>query len=223
MSKIEVKLMLFDLDGTLIDSKQDLARSINLMLRDLGRPALDQDVIASFVGDGAPVLVRRALAATDPERKEPDRELHRRALDLMREHYEREMFLTTRLYPGVAETLAHFDSKPKAVVTSKETALTERILERFGIARHFQCIIGGDALAERKPDPKPLLEAASRLGGSASEAVMVGDAENDILAGKRAGAFTCAVSYGFRSAERLIEFQPDVLIDRFDQLKDFFC
>lgn len=223
MGKIEIKLMLFDLDGTLVDSKRDLARSINLMLRDLGRPALDEQIIASFVGDGAPVLVRRALAATDPQRKEPDAELHRRALGLMREHYRRYMFLTTQLYPGVAETLAHFASKPKAVVTSKETDLTRLILERFGIAEHFQCIIGGDELAERKPDPRPVLEAARRLGGSASEAVMVGDAENDILAGRRAGAITCAVSYGFRSAERLAEFNPYALIDRFDQLMDLFC
>ncbi|HJZ68041.1 MAG TPA: HAD hydrolase-like protein, partial [Blastocatellia bacterium] len=117
---IPVNLLLFDLDGTLIDSKTDLTNSINLMLVDLGRTPLDEATVGSFVGDGVRVLVRRSLTATDPDQQPPDQELHTKGVALMHSHYSGEMLKTTRLYPQVAETLAAFGSKRKAVVTSKE-------------------------------------------------------------------------------------------------------
>ena len=215
--------MLFDLDGTLIDSRADLARSINLMLTELGRPELSEDIIASFVGDGVRVLVYRSLTATHPERRPPEEKLHKEGVALMHKHYAEQMFVTTHLYPQVAETLKFFSNKRKAVVTSKEVRFTELILERFGIAGDFDCIIGGDTLPERKPDPKPVMEAVRRLGGPAEAAVMVGDSENDVNAGRRAGVgSTCAVTYGFRAAEQLRETAPDVMIERFEQLKEFY-
>ncbi|HEY7544196.1 MAG TPA: HAD family hydrolase [Blastocatellia bacterium] len=220
---IQVELMLFDLDGTLIDSKTDLARSINLMLEELGRPGLSEDTIASFVGDGVRVLVYRSLTATHPERKPPDEFLHADGIALMHKHYADQMFATTSLYPHVAETLRHFRDKRKAVVTSKEVHFTEMILERFGIRQDFDCIIGGDTVPARKPDPQPVREAVSRLSGLPPDAVMIGDSENDIMAGKRAGAHTCAVTYGFRTEDHMRKTMPDVLIDSFDKLKDHFC
>jgi phosphoglycolate phosphatase len=214
--------MLFDLDGTLIDSKTDLTNSINLMLADLGRPLLDEKLVGGFVGDGVRVLVRRCLTVTHPNQQKPDEELHKKAVALMHNHYADEMLKTTRLYPQISETLAEFKDKRKAVVTSKEVRFTSIILEHFDIARHFQAIIGGDTTPARKPDPGPVLEAIKQLGGDASEAVMIGDSENDVNAGKRAGTLTCAVSYGFRSADEVRAAQPDVLIERFDQLKEVF-
>jgi phosphoglycolate phosphatase len=220
---INVNSMLFDLDGTLIDSKTDLANSINLMLADLGRPHLSIDTVGSFVGDGVRVLVYRSLTATEPNKQPPDEALHARGIALMHKHYADEMLKTTRLYPNVAETLSFFSGKPKALVTSKEVRFARILLEHFGIADCFDQIVGGDTVPARKPDPRPVLEAIKLLGLSVSDAVMIGDSENDINAGRRAGTRTCGVTFGFRTAEQLRLTEPDFLIDRFEQLKDVFC
>jgi phosphoglycolate phosphatase len=140
----------------------------------------------------------------------------------MHSHYANEMLKTTRLYPQVSETLAALDNKRKGVVTSKEVRFTRIILEHFDIAHYFDAIIGGDTTPLRKPDPGPVLEAMKQLNSSASETVMIGDSENDVIAGKRAGTYTCAVFYGFRSAEELRVTAPDVLLERFDQLTEVF-
>jgi phosphoglycolate phosphatase len=219
---IEIELMLFDLDGTLIDSRADLARSINLMLAELDRGSLSEDTIAGFVGDGVRVLTYRSLTATDPDLRPPDEFLHADGMALMHKHYAEQMLVSTRLYPDIAKTLEHFSSKPKAVVTSKEVRFTEMILKHFEIARYFTSIVGGDTVAERKPDPKPVIEAIRQLGGSPGQAVMIGDSENDVNAGRRAGAHTCAVGYGFRTADQLRKASPDVLIERFEQLGEYF-
>lgn len=219
---IRVNSILFDLDGTLIDSKTDLANSINLMLADLDRPALDEATVGGFVGDGVRVLVRRCLTATDPNCKPPEEALHAKGIALMHSHYAEEMFRTTRLYPQVGQTLGSFGDKRKAVVTSKEVRFTKIILDHFDIARYFDAIVGGDTTPARKPDPRPVLEAIRLLGGDAADAVMVGDSENDINAGRRAGARTCGVTFGFRTAEQLLASEPDVMIDRFDQLKEVY-
>lgn len=220
---IAVELMLFDLDGTLIDSKSDLARSVNLMLEELGRPQLHEDTIGSFVGDGVRVLVHRSLTVTDPERNPPGEQIHKQGVRLMLDHYAKQMLVSTRLFPRVSETLERLRDKPKAVVTSKESRFTEALLEHFQIAQHFDCIIGGDTVPTRKPDPEPVREALRRLGCAPSGAVMIGDSENDVLAGRGAGTRTCAVSYGFRTREQLGATAPDHLIDRFDQLTEVFC
>jgi phosphoglycolate phosphatase len=214
--------MLFDLDGTLIDSRTDLANSINLMLADLGRPLLDEVTVGGFVGDGVRVLVHRCITATDPNHQPPEEALHAQGIALMHSHYADEMLKTTRLYPQIAETLASFGNKRKAVVTSKEVRFTKIILDHFDIARYFDAIVGGDTTPARKPDPRPVLEAMRLLGGPAAGAVMVGDSENDINAGRGAGTLTCAVTFGFRTAEQLRLAEPDVIIDRFDQLADNF-
>ena len=219
---IHVDSMLFDLDGTLIDSKTDLANSINLMLTDLGRTPLDEAVVGGFVGDGVRVLVYRCLTASDPNHQPPPEALHMEGIALMHSHYAEEMLKTTSLYPDVAETLASFDRKLKAVVTSKEVRFTKIILDHFGITRYFNAIVGGDTTPARKPDPKPVLEAIRLLGGSAGGAVMIGDSENDINAGRRAAALTCGVTFGFRTAEQLRLSEPDVMIERFDQLREVY-
>ena len=219
---MNVKLMLFDLDGTLIDTLGDLAGSLNLMLNDLGRPSLCKETIGSIIGHGIPTTVYRCLTVTHPESLPPDEKMHSEGIRLAHEHYADEMLKTTALYPNVITTLEHFKNKRKAVVTSKEARFTHLMLDHFGIAGHFDAIVGGDTVPARKPDPWPVREAIKLLGGEAADAVMIGDSETDVIAGRCAGAHTCAVAFGYRTAEQLNVTSPDVIIERFDQLKDFF-
>src|SRR2546423_323942 len=165
---ISIELMLFDLDGTLIDTLGDLTGSINLMLNDLGRPPLSKETVGSIIGDGIPVTVLRCLTATHPNRRPPDEKLCDEGIKLVHEHYADEMLKSTALYPNVAETLEHFKNKRKAVVTSKEERFTLLMLDHFGIAQHFDAIVGGDTVPARKPDPWPVGEAIKLLGGSPS-------------------------------------------------------
>ena len=217
---ISATTLLFDLDGTLIDSLGDLAASINLMLSDLDRPPLNAAQVAAFIGNGIPTTVRRALVATHPTEQPPDPALHERAIESVHRHYASQMLNTTRLFPTVVETLEHFSGKRLGVVTSKEVRFTKFLLDHFGVAKYFQAIVGGDTTPARKPDPQPVLEALRLLDGQASDAVMIGDSEIDVIAGRRAGTLTCAVTFGYRSAEQLLVTEPDVIIDRFDQLRE---
>jgi len=218
----QISVMLFDLDGTLIDSRADLARSINMMLADLGRPPLSESLISSFVGDGVWVLVYRSLKATDPNGKPPDDALHKLGIETMRRRYSDQMLVSTHLFPGVPETLASLPEKRMGLVTSKETDLAQMLLAHFGIARFFDCVVGGDQLPERKPDPKPVLRALDLLGSQPNSAVMIGDSENDVIAGKRAGTMTCGATFGFRTEEQILETEPDLVIRTFGDLKLHF-
>ena len=218
---MKVECLLFDLDGTLIDSLGDLTATINLMLRDLGRPPLSPAQVGALIGNGIPTTTRRALTATHPDHKPPDADLHALAIEKVHEHYATQMFNTTRLFPNVVETLEHFHGKRLGVVTSKEVRFTHLMLDHFRIAKHFAAIVGGDTTPARKPDPRPVLEALRLLGAAAApEAVMIGDSEIDILAGRSAGTRTCAVTFGYRSAEQLRAAEPDLIIDRFEQLQE---
>jgi phosphoglycolate phosphatase len=217
---MKAKFLLFDLDGTLIDSLGDLTTTINLMLADLDRLPLSREQLGAFIGNGIPTTVQRALTATHPSHKLPDAELHARAVSLVHEHYASEMLSTTQLFPNVVETLDHFRNKRLGVVTSKEVRFTHLMLDHFGLAKYFQAIVGGDTTPARKPDPRPVLEALRLLEGSPDAAVMIGDSEIDVIAGRSAGTRTCAVTFGYRNAEQLRVTEPDVMIDRFEQLKD---
>jgi len=217
---MKAKLLLFDLDGTLIDSLGDLTATINLMLRDLDRPPLSREQLGAFIGNGIPTTVERALTATHPRHELPAAELHAWAVTLVHEHYANEMLKTTQLFPNVVETLDHFRNKRMGVVTSKEVRFTHLMLDHFGIAKYFAAIVGGDTTPARKPDPRPVLEALRLLSGLPGDAVMIGDSEIDVIAGRNSGAQTCAVTFGYRSAEQLRVTEPDVMIDRFEQLKE---
>ena len=218
--RLKVRDLLFDLDGTLIDSLGDLAATINLMLRDMGRPPVSREQVGAFIGHGIPTTVHRALVATHPDHQPPDPALHERAIATVHRHYADEMLKTTGLFPNVFETLEHFHDKRLAVVTSKEVHFTHLMLDHFGVAKYFDAIVGGDTTPARKPDPRPVLEALRLLEGRADEAVMIGDSESDVLAGRNAGTRTIAVTFGYRTAEQLRLTEPDVIVDRFEQLKE---
>jgi phosphoglycolate phosphatase len=207
-----VQALLFDLDGTLIDSSQDIADSVNHALRTLGLPAKSKAEVERFVGDGVRTLLARALGSdTDPRIGA--------ASESFRAHYSVHCADRTVLYPGVEETLEFFKDKKKAVVSNKPYEMVLKTLRHFGIEHHFGAVLGAESTARRKPDPEPLLKALETLSVPGSQALMVGDGTTDMLAGKAAGTRTCAVTYGYRGRSELSECGPDFFADRILDLK----
>lgn len=206
-----VRAFLFDLDGTLIDSKMDLVNSVNAMLRETGRRELSADVIASYVGYGAPQLIASALgpAASEEERTE--------ALAIFMKHYNKRKLEETRPYPGVKEGLHQLAGCPMAVLSNKPTKLSVEILEGLGLARYFQAIYGGDSFERKKPDPSGALAVLRELGVGPEEAAMVGDSDVDVQTARNAGMLAVGVNYGFGQHDR--EKQPaDIYVNSLTEL-----
>jgi phosphoglycolate phosphatase len=186
------RLIVFDLDGTLIDSRRDLADSVNALLADLGADPLPLDAVVAMVGEGAALLVRRALtaAALDPDMPG--------ALDRFLAHYDRRLLAHTRPYPGMVEALnALKTASTLAVLTNKPGRPTGIILESLGLASFFGHVIGGDTPHGRKPDPAGLLQLVRLAGATVDSTVMVGDSPVDRDTAQRAGTRLCLVRYGF--------------------------
>jgi phosphoglycolate phosphatase len=213
-----VRLLVFDLDGTLIDSRLDLIHSVNAMLLHLGRPELDGDVIASYVGDGAPALVRRALENTD------DEALLRAALEYFLGYYRVHKLDHTKVYEGIPETLAGLAEssngahengarRKMAVLTNKPVKASRDIIQALGLGDFFVRIYGGNSFTTKKPDPLGVRTLLQEMGVAAEEALMIGDSSVDVLTGRNAGLWTCGVTYGF-APHTLEEVPPDVLIEK---------
>ena len=207
-----VRLLVFDLDGTLIDSRLDLIHSVNAMLRHLERPELPGDVIASYVGDGAPVLVRRALG--DPD----DETFFRGALEYFLGYYRLHKLDHTTVYEGIPEVLAGLaDSsngvqRTMAVLSNKPVHPSRDIVRALGLADFFVCVYGGNSFTTKKPDPLGVRTILQETGVAADEALIIGDSSVDVLTGRNAGLWTCGVSYGF-APHTLEEVAPDVLVE----------
>jgi phosphoglycolate phosphatase len=216
-----IRLLVFDLDGTLIDSRLDLIHSVNAMLQHIGRPALDGDVIASYVGDGAPALVRRAVGDTD------DEALFRRALEYFLGYYRLHKLDHTTVYEGMAETLASLvatSNGPRrlmAVLSNKPVNPSRDILHAMGLGEFFVRIYGGNSFTTKKPDPLGARTILRETGVAADEALMIGDSAVDILTGRNAGLRTCGVTYGF-APHSLEDVPPDVLIEKPRELGELF-
>lgn len=215
------RLFLFDLDGTLVDSRADIARAVNAALTRMGHRLLSESAVIGFVGDGMEPLMRRALREVTGE--EPDEHHVAVGVALILDDYGNHLVESTYLYPGVWETLESLHEAKLGLITNKPEALSRRILAAFDLAGRFSVILGGDSLPKRKPDPAPILEALMRCRLPASETVMVGDSPTDIIAGKAAGVLTCGISCGFRTREAIEAAAPDAIIDRFDELLRYFC
>ncbi|MDL1872851.1 HAD family hydrolase [Deltaproteobacteria bacterium PRO3] len=200
-------VLIFDLDGTLIDSKKDIADSLNYALEREGFATLPDKKIEELVGHGAKTLVRDALG-------NPSDEALGRVFLTFWNRYHDHLLDQTRLYPGVLEFLEEYRHLPKAVVTNKPELFSQKILEGLGVRSHFRWLIGGDTLPIQKPDPEVFRPIFRDLGAPAP-GVMVGDSHVDIECGRAAGLATCAVSYGFRPREELLAYEPDYLIDSF--------
>ncbi len=213
---MSIRLLFFDLDGTLIDSRDDLADSVNLALAAMEVPSVATEAVYGFIGEGVFNLLSRSLRASLGS--EPDAELVNRAVDVFRTHYDRNCLVKTRLYDGVTETLGKLNGFKKAVITNKPRDFSVKILESFGIADKFDAIAGGDTFPKRKPDPMPLVETARSLGVEITECVMIGDSRIDIGAGKNAGIKTIGCTYGFRGRDELVGAGADFLVDTFAEL-----
>lgn len=223
-------LLIFDLDGTLIDSRADLVASVNLALTALGRAPLPEEEVGRYVGDGAAMLMQRALGlapSPDPQRTPPTppvlappaAELAARALELFLEFYAAHKLDHTRLYPGVEESLhtLHAAGARMAVLTNKPVRPSQEIVARLGIAPLFGAVLGGNSFAQKKPDPVGIHALLEQYGVEPRACVMVGDSAVDVRCGRAAGVWTAGVSYGF-APESLRAQPPDWMADSFPQL-----
>jgi phosphoglycolate phosphatase len=206
-----VRALIFDLDGTLIDSKQDLIHSVNAMLRELGRGALPEETISGYIGHGAPQLVARALGDGCAE------EERRRALEFFLRYYETHKMDTTCAYPGVAETLEKLAKMPMAVLTNKPVRISVRILDAMGLSKYFRAIYGGNSFETKKPDPLGARTILRELGVEPEKALLVGDSEVDVQTARNAGMLAAAVNYGFGMHNRGVH-PADIYFDHLDEL-----
>jgi phosphoglycolate phosphatase len=214
---IDKELLLFDLDGTLIDSAKDLALSINYMLSEINRDKFSDEIIDSWVGNGAATLVKRALSGSVEVDENLDAKIFENALEIFLTYYKNNLCVATVMYPNVKTTLKILkDSGYKlAIITNKPSEFIKPILEKLEIYDMFSLCIGGDSLSQRKPHPMPLLHICKELGLHVEKSIMIGDSKNDILAAQAANIQSIAVSYGYNYGEDIRVYNPDITVDDF--------
>jgi phosphoglycolate phosphatase len=209
-----VRAIIFDLDGTLIDSAEDLRSALNATLNAVGLRSIEVDEIRGMIGDGMAKLLERALVAVGAAAPKQTNALVARFIEI----YEATPLVSTRCYPGVIETLEilsrHFRL---AVATNKPIAATNKILHGLSLNHLFSVVLGGDSLPRRKPDPGPLLEVLRQLAIAADQAFLVGDNIHDVEAARAAGMRCVVVSFGYHHMPPA-ELHADHVIDRFDSL-----
>jgi phosphoglycolate phosphatase len=206
-----VRALIFDLDGTLIDSQCDLIRSVNAMLHEMGREQLHEDTIAGYIGHGAPQLVGQALGinATEAERE--------RALKFFLGYYEDHKMDSTCAYPGVPEALEELAAFPMAILTNKPVGISRRILEVLGLEKYFRAIYGGNSFETKKPDPLGAQTILREFAATPAEAILIGDSEVDVQTARNASTIAAAVNYGFGTHDRTAH-PADIYLDRLTDL-----
>ena len=214
------RLIMLDLDGTLVDSVPDLAMAIDNMLNAIGKPPAGESKVRTWVGNGAHALVARAFvdSMTYPDALN-EREDFQRAYRLFFDYYEKSNGEAAVVYPGVHEALKRWQSKgiKLAIVTNKPMQFTTSLIERVGIAHYFDWISGGDSLPKRKPEPDQLLHILQLSGEEALHALMVGDSSNDIKAARAANVCSLAVPYGYNHGQSIEDSHPDQIVNRLDE------
>jgi phosphoglycolate phosphatase len=200
-----LRLLIFDLDGTLVDSERDLALSVNAARGEMDLPPLAAARISTYVGQGVQVLIRRALAEKASEKNVE------RATELFLAYYRDHMLDHTVTYPGVREALDELDGKRMAVLTNKPVIFSRKMLAGLDLARHFAFIYGGNSFKRKKPDPVGVFKLCKDLGVLPEETLIVGDSDTDVLTGRNAGVWTCGVTYGIGS-HSLKATPPDLLL-----------
>lgn len=214
MAQTAVDLLIFDLDGTLIESKWDIAHSVNYTLVELGLPERPIEEIFGFVGDGVKRLLRLAVGEGNQARFED-------AVSIFRGHYLEHCLDRTTFYPGIEPMLQHFAHKTKAIATNKSIEYTRVILNGLG-PQHFGYMVGGDNGFGLKPDPGMLLHIMETIGVPKERTVLIGDSTNDINGGHNAGIRVCAVGYGMGNRGKMAACQPDWFIERPEELMELF-
>lgn len=209
---MDIDLLVFDLDGTLIDSKLDLALAVNAARADAGMGPLDHETIYSYVGNGAPVLIRKSLG---PDATEEQAE---NGLQFFLNYYREHMLDNTRLYPGVAAALDKWSGeKELAVLTNKPVRFSKMILDGLGVGELFARVYGGNSFETKKPNPEGLNRLTSELDTEPARTLMVGDSAVDVLTARNAGVPSCGVTYGLQP-ETFEQHPPDILVDRMEEL-----
>jgi len=212
----KVDLLVFDLDGTLVRSGDDLAASVNYTLKTLGLPIRAPETVRGFVGDGVKTLMKKALG--------PDALEHfDRAMDLFSAYYAEHLLDRTTLYSDVPSVLDYFERKDKVIVTNKLHGFTLQITKGLGIADRFLEIIGEDSTPFKKPDPRLLQLVMAKWGGTPERTVVIGDGVNDILLGRNAGALSCAFLNGITGRDKLLALAPDLTCETLSDLKTLLC
>ncbi len=216
------ELVLFDLDGTLVDSVPDLAYSIDLALRELDMPMHGEEKIRTWVGRGADKLVKAAL--TGEMDGEPDEDLFNKAFELFSDIYIRNTSKRSTLYPGVREGMDHMVKLgcKLGCVTNKRGRFTEPVLESLGILDDFSIVMSGDTLPKKKPEPDQLLHAAETLGTTPQKSLMVGDSVNDLRAARAANMPILCVTYGYNHGHDIADSNPDILVDSLAEMIELF-
>lgn len=213
-----IQLVIFDLDGTLIDSRLDLVHSVNAALRHIERPELPDHVIASYVGDGAPILIQRALGA-----EAADDALVRKGLEFFLSYYREHKLDHTTVYPGIPQALATVRSsgngvrRTLAVLTNKPVIPSRAIVDALDLGQFFSQVYGGNSFRTKKPDPEGARQLLQDYGAKPEEAAIVGDSHVDVQTGRNAGLWTIGVTYGF-APQTLEAEDPDVLVDSAEEM-----
>ena len=207
---------MFDLDGTLADTGHDLADAVNYARAHFSLEPLPDELVYAHVGRGVEYLLRHALPEENPNHFDE-------VMRVFLERYEHHLLDKTVLYPSVHEVLDYFGNKTRVVVTNKMYRLSVAVLRGLGIERQFDAVLGGDSGPDKKPHPALLNAALRRFEVNGANAVMVGDGDTDIEAGKRARVITCGVTYGLGNKKALLDAEPDFLIDDLAQLSQCFC
>ncbi len=213
MIKKKIDLILFDFDGTILDSETDIVNSVNLMLKKLGLKEKKHSQIAGFIGTGVKQLIIDSLESPDPARVQE-------AIKIYKDFYSVHMFDNTSLYPGVVEVLEHFKGKKKVIISNKSSEFIRMGVDKFGISKYFLKILSGDDENCRKPSPCPIINLIKEFNVSPRNSIIIGDSLFDIKSGKDAGILTCGVTYGIGKKEDVIVAKPDFVIDDIVKLKD---
>ena len=215
------KMVLIDVDGTLVDSVPDLTFCVDEMMQQLGMPVRGEAAVRRWVGNGVQRLTERAL--TNDLDGYPDAELFARAMPIFMELYAENTSKRSRLYDGVVEGLDFLQSCQGlkiGCVTNKAEQFTHPLLKDLGIFDRFEIIVSGDSLPEKKPHPMPLLHAAEKLGVKPEDAVMIGDSKSDVKAARAAGFKIICMTYGYNHGEDIRNYHPDAVIDSMTELNN---
>jgi phosphoglycolate phosphatase len=211
----KINLMIFDFDGTIVNTGDDLAAAVNYSLDKLGIPLLKNEDIIGYIGDGVKMLIERSLGNAFPEKFDE-------ALSIFMTYYGEHLLDSTVLYPGVLEILDHYKSKVKVVVTNKLYSYTLRIAEELDIANYFDKIIGMDSAPYKKPDSRLLDPLIEEYGAERHHTIVIGDGINDILLAKNAGVVSCALLDGLGSRDKLLQLKPDYVCENIIELIKLF-
>lgn len=216
------QLIVFDLDGTLVDSAPDIAYTVDVIREKWGLPPVGEAKVRTWIGNGGEMLIKRALTGELWPQTDPPgwAEAYAMYMDV----YEANLCNHSRLFPGVSEGLARLKAEgfTLACSTNKHSRFTVPLLEQFGIARHFDFYACGDQFGKLKPDPEPLLKTAEHFGVKPGDCLMVGDSANDALAARNAGFMLVCVPYGYHGGGGVEVFEPDAVVESFIELSALF-